>query len=498
MSKGRGTGTLPARPAQTSRPADHVTDHARPFPLDLSRTHAAHLVGVGGAGLKAVAELLGGLGWDVSGSDRADSPRLRAMRRGGLRVYRGGDVDGFARRPDLLVHSPAVPADDPERRQAAGMGVPQVDHVELLAGLMRSRTGIAVAGTHGKSTTAAVLGTLLTGCGASPSVAVGAELCGCGTSGRAGESDLLVVEACEYRRHFLKLSPTHAILTGVEPDHFDCYADAAELEAAFTEFTASLPAGGTLVVPHGCDVSRRAAANSAARVVTFGRGRDAGEAGADWWTSGVKPTATGSRFRLFRGDAYAGAFTLPVPGDHQVSDAAAAIVLCADLGIPVAALSEALWDFPGLRRRFEVVGSWRGRLLVDDYAHHPTAVAATIAAARTHLPGRRICVFFQPHQASRTEALHGRFAAALAGADAAAVLPVFAAREDVTDGRCAELSRDLAAAAGGTFCETVDRLIDAVDHRTRPGDVVLTLGAGDIDRVHHEFARRLRGRRQAG
>ena len=347
------------------------------------------------------------------------------------------------------MHSPAVPADDPERRQAAELGVPQVDHVELLAGLMAARTGIAVAGTHGKSTTAAILGTLLGGCGASPSVAVGAELCGCGTSGRAGESDLLVVEACEFRRNFLKFSPTHAILTGVEPDHFDCYASPAELEAAFAAFAARLPDGGTLVVPHGCAVSRRAAAGSRARVVTFGRDRAAGENGADWWVSGVRPTATGSRFRLFRGDAYAGQFTLPVPGGHQVTNAAAALVLCAELGIPVAALSEALWDFPGLRRRFEVVGSWRGRLLVDDYAHHPTAIAATIDAARTHLPGRRVCVFFQPHQASRTEALHAGFAAALAAADVAAVLPVYPARESVSAGRCAELSAGLAAAAGG-------------------------------------------------
>lgn len=456
--------------------------------------------------MKALAELLVGLGWKVTGSDSRASHTLERMREQGLRVFTGHDDACLPQAVDVVAYSPAVGPENLERSEAARRHIPQFSLPEMLGALMVDRTGVAITGTHGKSTTSAMVATVLRRAGREPSAAFGAELCGSGRSGWAGKSDLLVVEGCEYRRSFLSLRPQHAVVLNVEADHFDCYADVAAVEQAFAEFTSLLPAGGVLVTRADSAAAARSVADTKARVVTFGSAE-----GGDYWPGDLRQAEGGTRFRLFCRGEYLAQISLRVPGLHNVMNAVAAAAMCHELGASPHDLREGLWDFRGVKRRFEAVGSWRGRALIDDYAHHPTAVRAVIEAARQEYPGRQIWCAFQPHQVSRTVALLPEFASSLALADGVIVVPIFAARETTIADASAEaimpkgevVASELAQAIAskGTparYLPSLDLLADAVDHDTRPGDVLMTMGAGDIDRVHHEFSRRLRRNHAVG
>lgn len=472
------------------------------LPSPAGRRPAAHLVGIGGAGMKALAELLVGLGWKVTGSDARESDALDRMRGQGLKVFAGHDDAALPPVVDLLVHSPAVGPENPERAEAARRNLPQLTLSEMLGALTAGRVGVAVTGTHGKSTTTAMVATILRRAGKDPSAAFGAELCGSGRSGWAGDGELLVVEGCEYRRSFLALRPTHAAILNVEADHFDCYADLPAVKAAFGEFGSLLPPHGVLLVRGDCPPAMEAASAASARVVTF-----SAEPTGDYWATDLRPVEGGTRFRVFRRGEYLAQVTLRVPGEHNVTNALAAAALCCELGVSPSDIREGLWEFRGIRRRFEAVGSWRGRLLIDDYAHHPTAVRAVLEATRRQYPGRRICCAFQPHQVSRTLALLPEFAASLALADGVLLAPIYAARESSPAAQSSRAAAEAEARlvdavnAAGTparLLPSLDLLPDAVDHDTRPGDVLVTMGAGDIDRVHHEFSRRLRRHHAAG
>lgn len=472
------------------------------LPSPTGRKPTAHLVGIGGSGMKALAELLVGLGWKVTGSDARASETLDRMRQSGLKVFAGHDDAALPPVVDVLAYSPAVGPENSERAEAAHRGLPQLSLSEMLGAVMATRTGVAVTGTHGKSTTSAMVATVLRRAGLGPSAAFGAELCGSGRSGWAGAGDLFVVEGCEYRRNFLALRPTHAAILNVEADHFDCFAGLGEVKAAFGEFASLLPARGTLVVRGDCPAAAEAAARSAARLVTF-----SAEPGGDYWAADLRPAEGGTRFRVFRRGEYLAEMTLRVPGVHNVTNALAAAALCCELGVAPYDIREGLWEFRGIRRRFESVGTWRGRVLIDDYAHHPTAVRTVLEAARQQFPGRSVCCAFQPHQVSRTVALLPEFAASLALADRVLLAPIYAAREpsggEAGAPDASETLRRLADAVAATGrpvrrLPSLDDLPDAVDHDTRPGDVLVTMGAGDIDRVHHEFSRRLRRNHAAG
>lgn len=469
------------------------------------RRPAAHLVGIGGTGMKALAELLTGLGWKVTGSDQRESRTLERMRQSGLRVFTGHDDHCLPESLDVLVYSPAIGEANVERAEATKRGIRQLSLPMMLGELMRDKVGVAITGTHGKSTTSAMVATILRRAGREPSAAFGAELRGSGRSGWAGKGDLLVVEGCEYQRSFLSLDPTHALLLNVEMDHVDCYADLHAVKAAFREFVEKLPSHGLLVVQGGSAEAMEVAKSTKARVVTF-----SSEAAGDYWAADLRPTETGTRFRIFRQGDYLAEMTLRIPGPHNVMNALAATALCCELGVDPREVRDGLWDFPGIRRRFEPVGMWRGRLLIDDYAHHPTAIRTVIEAARIQHPGRRIWCAFQPHQLSRTIALADEFCDALALADGALIVPIYAAREVAADEASAvknfhaiEVASKLASSVAATgiaarYLPSLDLLADAVDHDTRPGDVLITMGAGDIDRVHHEFSRRLCRNHAAG
>lgn len=451
---------------------------------------SAHLVGICGSGMKALAEMLQGLGWKVTGSDlQPPTETIELLRHKGMRVHRGHSDEFVSREAAVLVYSPAITPANPERVRAAQLGIPQVSYNQMLGELMQTRLGISIAGTHGKSTTTAMVASVLRDGGLSPSAVIGAELVAHNVSGWAGESELFVVESCEYQKNFLTLSPTHAVLTGIEADHFDFFHDLRETRDAFAEFVSLLPASGHLVIRGDCEATRVAAASSLAQIETYSL-RDSD----DWCAAGIQPTESGTRFRLFHRGEFFTEVTLRIPGRHNVLNAVAAAAICSNVGAPVKAVREGLQEFRGIRRRFEILGSWHGITLIDDYAHHPTAVRATLQTAREQFPGRRLLCAFQPHQESRTRALLAEFVESFDVADEVFLAPIFTAREkcpEAAEQTNAELAERLTARGRRVhLLSSLDRLTADLDDAARPGDVLLTMGAGDINRIQHELTRR--------
>jgi len=448
--------------------------------------------------MKALAEMLTGLGWQLTGSDqRPSDPLTHTLHGRGLRIHVGHHDQFLPRDVDVLIHSPAVGPANPERRRAAQLGIPQLSYSQMLGLLMQNRTGISIAGTHGKSTTTAMTATILEDAGLSPSAVIGAELCGCGLSGWAGEGELFVVESCEYQRSFLDLSPRYAAILGIESDHFDCYRDIDDLTAAFAEFSGRVTEDGRLLIPAECAASQKAANWSEAPVETFSR-----TAHADWWAGDVRQTGWGLRFRVFYCGQYLTEIALQNPCEYNVVNALAACAVSHHAGVAPDIIRDSLGEFPGIHRRFEKSGFWRGVTLIDDYAHHPTAVRATLQTARRQFGRRRIWCAFQPHQISRTEALMSDFATSFSYADRVLIPPVFAAREDAhgDSQQIAEqlVSRIVAEGTDARFCPSLDQIVRTLDDEAQPGDVLITMGAGDIDQVRHELTRRLQRHHAAG
>lgn len=439
--------------------------------------------------MKALAELLTDCGSKVTGSDmQQPSGMLAAMQKRGLRLHRGHSDHFLPQDAEVLVYSPAIGPNNPERLQARRLGIPQLSYSEMLGRLMQGRVGVSISGTHGKSTTTAMTATILSDAGAAPSAVVGAELCGRGVSGWAGSGPLFVVESCEYKRSFLNLHPRYAAILGIESDHFDCYPTLAENTAAFGQFAAQVAEDGLLLLRADCPASVESKAAARCEVVTFSRDSD-----ADWRAADLKPTHCGTRFRVFYKGHFIAEMSLRVPGVHNVLNALAATALCHSIGVSAQDIRESLADFQGIKRRYERIGSWRGVTLIDDYAHHPTAVKTTLQAARLEFGDRRIWCAFQPHQASRTANLMDDFCGSFSAADRILIAPTYAAREaNDTEQTAFELAERIKADGGNArFIPSLDRIVATLEDEARPGDVLITMGAGDIDRVHHEFTRRL-------
>ncbi|HID88799.1 MAG TPA: UDP-N-acetylmuramate--L-alanine ligase [Anaerolineales bacterium] len=445
------------------------------------RGQRVHFVGIGGAGLSAIARVLMEQGAVVTGSDLVLSPAAEALARDGARVYVGhqaGQVDGA----DWVVVSSAVPEDNVEVLAAREAGIPVVRRAQVLGEMMEGRVGVAVAGTHGKTTTTAMVASILWEAGLDPTFIVGGVMVGLGTNGRAGTGPHFVVEADEYDRTFLELRPRVAVVTNVEHDHPDCYPNFAHFRAAFADFVALLPPDGLLVTCRDDRVALELGAARAARgwpVVSYGL------TGEPTWTAReLHPNPSGGMdFVVVRAGQALGEVRLRVPGSHNVLNGLAALAVTVHLGVPFPTARSALEEFRGVGRRFEVKGEADGVTVVDDYAHHPTEIRATLAAARQRFPGRPLWAVWQPHTYSRTQALLEGFARAFGRADHVLVLPIYAAREE---DRLGVSSADVVAAMAHPDARLVGSREEAVvvlGTEVRPGDVVLTLGAGDGDRV---------------
>lgn len=451
--------------------------------LDLTQPRVVHIVGVGGAGMSAIATVLARMGHRVSGSDLKESLALARLRLLGVDVRVGHTAANLPADAEAVVVSTAIPATNPEVEAAHERDLPVLRRAEALRALVAIRRAIAVAGSHGKTTTSSMLALCLRAAGWQPSFLIGGDLNEVGANAAYDDGDWLVVEADESDGTFLELEPEAAIVTNVEPDHLDHYGGFPALVDAFARFLRSVP--GTRVVCADDPVAARlAAATSGVRTY--------GWESRDYRVDDYEGGRTGSRFRLSLGDEPIGIVELPVPGRHNALNAAGAAALALELGVPFDAVAHALRGFGGVARRFQFRGEVGGVTLIDDYAHLPTEVASTLRAAREGGWGRVIAVF-QPHRYTRTASLWRDFADSFVDADAVVLTDVYAAGEAPQPGVSGRLVlRAVLDAHPSQPLTYLPRRADIVEHAlrlARPGDVLLTLGAGDLTTVPDEWLR---------
>ena len=490
-----------AQSAKLAPATDQVNTSPESMQLLGPGRQSAYLVGICGSGMRALAELLTDSGWSISGRDpECSTEDRRRLERLGIQIDSPQGRPRLEVPTTLMIHSVAVPTSDPARQHARSMNLTDLSYPEFVGQLQRIRPAFCIAGTHGKSTTTALTAWLMKELGHRPGVLVGAEFREMQRSGWDAGGGPLVVESCEYQRSFLNYHPRAAAILSVEADHFDCYPTTEELQSAFQSFAALIPRGGRLVTVGTEVLEIDWNSHTAADVVHVG---EEGVGGPwSWSFDRLKLTNSGLEFRILReGRVWSQARLLPGPR-HNALNALVALALC-DFHGPLERVedrvraTEALASFPGLHRRFEVTQGGRNQILIDDYAHHPTALTATIAAARALFPGRRVLGVFQPHQMSRTVALLPEFARSLANLDKCFLTPVFAAREFAKPEERAALTAKLehAVLGWGTPCETVfalDPIPRSLDDSFREGDLLLTLGAGNISRLHDAFIQRFR------
>lgn len=445
---------------------------------------AVHFIGVGGSGMSPLAEILLRQGTRVTGSDLHASAVTKHLVSLGLEFHEGhgaanvGDVDA-------VVRSSAVRLTNPEVQEAERRGIPVILRGQLLADLMATRRGIAIAGAHGKTTTTAMTGLVLTEAGIDPTVVIGGRFAQFGSHARIGHSEFLVAEADESDRSFLLLRPQVAVVTNIDEEHLESYRDFDGLVEAFGRFAESVPAEGVAVLCTDDSYLQRLSGTIAARVASYGADDRTASIGA----LDIREDRRGSRATVVRrrdgGEHVLGEIALQVPGRHNVLNALAATTVALELGAPFAVIAKALGEFRGAERRFERKGEVRGITVVDDYGHHPTEVAAVLRAARATGPSRIVCVF-QPHRYSRTARLMDRFGPALSLADEIVLTDIYAAGEDpIPDATIEALARRVEQAAPGRvhLVKALAELPARVARIAKPGDLVITLGAGSIGTV---------------
>ena len=453
-----------------------------------------HFVGIGGSGMSGIAEVLGNLGYAVTGSDLAENAAVKRLRSLGVKVAIGHAAQNIAG-ADAVVVSSAVRPDNPEVVQAREAHVPIVPRAMMLAELMRFKQGIAIAGTHGKTTTTSLVAAILGEAGLDPTCVIGGRLNSIGTNARLGKGEFLVAEADESDASFLYLQPVISVVTNIDADHMDTYEqDFEKLKGAFLEFLGHLPFYGVAVLckddPHVLAIMPAVPK----QIVSYGITSDADLRGENVrWDEG--------RMR-FTAVSYVNHFKpldvlLNLPGDHNVRNALAAIAVAREVGCPEGAIAKALAEFTGVGRRFQrfgevAIAGGGSFALVDDYGHHPVEMAATIAAARGAFPGRRLVVAFQPHRYTRTRDLFEDFVRVLSTADEVVLADVYSAGEAAivaADGRSLARALRVAGKVEPVFVEQVAGMRDAVLARVRGGDVVLVIGAGSIGGLAPELSR---------
>jgi len=453
----------------------------------ISRKHV-HFIGIGGSGLSAIARMLKESGYSVTGSDAAMSPFAAGLLADGVQIHIGHSASNLGG-AEWVVQSSAVGDDNVEVRAAKAAGLPIFRRADFLGALMEGRQGIAIAGTHGKTTTTAMIAFVLTELGLDPSFIVGGVLNNYGINARAGSGKAFVVEADEYDRMFLGLRPQIELITSLEHDHPDCYPTFEDMQSAFESFVSLLPHDGTLIGcfdnPATADLLLRSR-RVGRQVMAYSLRREA-TITAPRWMQGrdVVPNQLGG-FDLDAatnvGDAKLVRLELQVPGEHNVSNALAALSVCAVMGLPLGDAAGALGRFSGTGRRFEVRGESRGVIVVDDYAHHPTEIRATLAAARTRYPSRRVWAVWQPHTYSRTRALFDEFVGAFEDADETLVTEIYPSREPTQDYSSEQLVKAMNNPSRH-FTPTLEAASAYLLQHVQPNDVVLVLSAGDADQI---------------
>lgn len=447
-----------------------------------------HFIGIGGISMSGLAEILLKEGFPVSGSDSHASALTEHLERAGARICIGQAASNIPEDCKLVVYTAAIHPDNPEYREAKRRGVPMLSRAELLGQLMRNyQTSIAVAGTHGKTTTTSMIASILLEEDADPTISVGGILPSIGGNIRVGGSEMFLTEACEYTNSFLHFFPTIGIILNIEEDHMDFFKDLNDIRRSFRRFAELLPVEGLLIINSDIPNYEEITEGLTCRVVTFGSSPD-----ADYRAENTAYDTFGhpsfDLIRKIEKDGRRPRFSLKVPGEHNVCNALASIALADALRIPEAAVEKGLLSFTGTDRRFQYKGEVNGVTIIDDYAHHPTEIRATLHAA-AHYPHRELWCVFQPHTYSRTKAFLKEFAEALSLADHVVLADIYAARETDTLGISSrDLERELAALGADvyyfpTFAEIEKFLSEKCMH----GDMCITMGAGDVINIGEDL-----------
>ena len=443
------------------------------------RVKRIHFVGIGGIGMSGIAEVLLNLGYRVGGSDLSESETTLRLRKAGASIAIGHRKENL-RDADVVVISSAVRPDNPEVAAAHERAIPVIPRAEMLAELMRMKYGVAVAGTHGKTTTTSLIATVLACGGLDPTAVIGGKLNIFGSNAKLGQGELLVAEADESDGSFLKLSPTIAIVTNIDPEHLDHYRDLAEIQTAFLEFINKVPFYGLAVLCLDHENVQALIPQVKKRYVTYGLSTQANYRAGSISFQGVMTS-----FRAFENDRELGRISIQMPGLHSVYNALATIATARELDLDFGVAQEALGSFSGVQRRFQIKGERGGIMVVDDYGHHPAEIKATLSAAQNGW-GRRTVVIFQPHRYTRTRDLLREFFTAFNQADVLFLLDIYPAGEEPIPGVKAENLYEGIKGHGHKDVTLVSDRKEILDHllpRLKSGDMVITLGAGDVWKI---------------
>ncbi len=449
-----------------------------------------HFVGIGGIGMSGIAELLINLGYQVSGSDLRETAVTRRLSSMGAKVYcghRGENVSDA----DVVVYSSAVRESNPEIEYARDKAIPVIPRAEMLAELMRLKYGVAIAGAHGKTTTTSMVASILTRGGLDPTVVIGGRLdIWGGSNAKLGEGDFLVAEADESDGSFLALSPTIVVVTNIDREHMDHYGDMDALRKTFVQFMNKVPFYGSCIICFDCEEIQGIVPQIRKRYLSYGLSSQ-----ADLRATELVRAGYGSEFEVVFQNKPLGRVEVGMPGEHNVLNALAAIAVGLELGLDIKLIKEGLKDLGGLGRRLQIKGHEKGVMVVDDYGHHPTEIQATLNTAKECWPDKRLVVLFQPHRYSRTRDLYERFVVSFNQADALMVMPIYPAGEDPIHGVDAHWiakgikehgHKDVTTVTGHE--EALARLMEMV----REGDMVITMGAGDVYKVGERLLEALR------
>ncbi len=450
-----------------------------------------HFVGIGGIGMSGIAEILIDQGFKVSGSDRALSEVTERLQSLGATIFEGHSAKNITSDVDTLVYSSAVISDNPEVIEAVRRKIPIVRRAEMLAEVMRLKYGIGIAGTHGKTTTTSMVSLVLMEGGLDPTVIVGGKLSGLGgTNARLGKGDFIVVEADEFDRSFLSITPTVAVMTTLETDHLDCYRDLEDIKSAFVQFANKVPFYGFIVLcldePALQDIMPQL---SKKKIISYGVTPQADIQAVD-----MRHKESITTFTVVQNFTDLGDVTLQIPGKHNVQNALAAIAVGLELGVPFEKVKSGIEKFSGVYRRWEKKGEARGITVYDDYAHHPTECKATLSGVKAGWRRRVVCVF-QPHLFSRTRDFYEEFGKAFLLADVLVVTDVYPAREEPIQGVNGELIVNAAKQFGHKDVHYVKDKKDLPEYllkTTRTGDIVITMGAGDVWKFGEDFLKQLK------
>ena len=458
------------------------------YKINFEQPVHVHFIGIGGISMSGLAEILLKEDFRVSGSDNKESALTEHLASLGASIFYGQKASNIIPGIDVVVYTAAIREDNEEYREAKKQGLPMLSRAELLGQLMTNyNTPVAVAGTHGKTTTTSMLSHILLAGKKDPTISVGGILKAIGGNIRVGGSEVFVTEACEYTNSFLHFFPKVGIILNIDADHLDFFKDLDDIRSSFRRFAALLPEDGALIINGAIPNLSEITAGLSCRVITYGNDRS-----FQYSSSDISHNEKGeASFDLYREGEYAERILLSVNGDHNVSNALAAIAAAELLGVSPEAVREGLKDFHGTDRRFEYKGDMNGVTVIDDYAHHPTEIRASLAAAHDY-PHREIWCIFQPHTYTRTKALFQEFADALTAADHIILADIYAARETDTLGIS---SADLAAALKDKGCDvyyypTFREIEDFCMENCQKGDLLITMGAGDVVNIGEELLKR--------